>query len=129
MSQTPVEVRELIRTRVVSMDHVEVLMRLHERPDEKLDEPELRKRTRLEPTALGKALEDLVTDGLVSRDPASGAYSFSPKDAADRAAVEALAELYHKRPVTLVKLIYDRPPNPVTTFADAFRIRDEPKKP
>jgi len=38
--------------------------------------------------------------------------------------VDALADLYHTKPVSLVRAIYDRPARAAQTFADAFRIRN-----
>lgn len=123
------EVRELVRRRVTTMDHVEVLMRLHETDGKPLTEAEVRTASRLEPAVVARALADLVTTGLVRHDPASANYAFDPKSAEDRRTVDALSVLYHQRPVTLVKLVYEQPPAPVKSFADAFRLRDEKKEP
>jgi hypothetical protein len=35
-----------------------------------------------------------------------------------------LAEMYHTRPVTLVRAIYERPARAVQSFANAFRLRE-----
>ena len=50
-------------------------------------------------------------------------------------AVDALAEMYNTKPVTLIRAIYSRPatpppapapaPSPMQAFADAFRLRRE----
>jgi DNA-binding IclR family transcriptional regulator len=112
---------------VPSMDHVEVLMRLHE-ADRELSEAEVVASARLGGEAVTKALRGLVDAGLVRLDAEQHTYRFAP-NSADRPAVEELAQLYHQRPVTLVRLVYEMPSTRLRTFADAFRLRDEPKKP
>lgn len=106
------------------MDHVEVLMRLYEAGGEPLTSQELERGARLGPETVARAVADLVSARLVSHDPAAGSYRYAPPTV-DRATVDELSALYHQRPVTLVKLVYAQPPNPVKSFADAFRLRDE----
>jgi hypothetical protein len=59
------------------------------------------------------------------------AYRYAPADDAARRAVDALAEMYQTKPVTLIRAIYSRPATPtkpataVQSFADAFRLRRE----
>lgn len=111
------------------MDHVEVLMRLYEADGTALAPMDIERDARLTPQIVERALADLVATGLARRDAAANAYLFAPGGAVERRAVEALGVMYHTRPVTLVKLIYSQPPAPVKSFADAFRLRDEPAPP
>lgn len=72
------------------------------------------------------ALKDLSTGGLVSSVAgAAGVESFSydPKSESLRSVVNDLAAMYNERPVTLIRAVYDRPAQPVLSFADAFRLR------
>lgn len=107
------------------MDHVEVLVRLSEREGAGIAQQELQTATRLDAKGLERALEDLAQARLVRFDAAGGTWHFDPRSAEDRAAVESLTTLYHQRPVTLVKLIYSMPSRAITTFADAFRLRED----
>lgn len=107
------------------MDHVEVLMRLHGSPDTPLTTREVETASRLGPETTRNSLQHLVREGLARHDPASDTYSFAPGTAAERRAVDALSVMYHQRPVTLVKLIYEQPPTPLKLFSDAFRLRKE----
>jgi hypothetical protein len=118
------DVRELIRRRVTSMDHVEVLMRLFEAGGEPVTTAELQRGARLGPQTVARCAAELAIARLVSHDPAADSYRYAPPNV-DRPTVEELASLYHQRPVTLVKLVYAQPPNPVKSFADAFRLRDD----
>ena len=124
MAEISDDVRELIRRRVTSMDHVEVLMRLYEASGEPLTSMELERGARLGPQTVERCATDLVTARLASHDAASSSYRYAPANV-DRPTVDALSALYHQRPVTLVKLVYAQPPNPVKSFADAFRLRDD----
>src|SRR5688500_6951005 len=107
------------------MDHVEVLVRLLEKQDAGMTEAELREATRLEPKALEGALKDLVRGELARFDAASRIYRSSFRSDEERAAVKGLVQLYHQRPVPLVKLIYAMPSLAISSFADAFRLRKD----
>lgn len=99
-------------------------MRLYEASGEPLTSMELERGARLGPQTVARCAQELVNARLVSHDPASSSYRYAPPNI-DRATVDELSALYHQRPVTLVKLVYAQPPNPVKSFADAFRLRDD----
>jgi hypothetical protein len=40
-----------------------------------------------------------------------------------RHAAMALAEMYRRFPVQVIRAVYERPPSPVQQLADAFRLR------
>lgn len=109
------------------MDHVEVLMRLHEAAGEPVARAEVVRTSRLDPPTVDRALADLVRTGLVSHDPAADTFRYATMSAEDRPAVDALSVMYHQRPVTLVKLVYSQPAAPVKSFAEAFRLRGAPE--
>jgi hypothetical protein len=118
-------VRELVRQRVPTMDHVEVLMRLYE-AGKPVSVADLVRSSRLAPKTVVDVLADLVRSRLASHDPASTTFEYSPT-AGDESSVAALAAMYNQKPVTLVKLVYAQPPTALQSFADAFRIVDKPK--
>lgn len=128
MAEISDDVRELIRRRVTSMDHVEVLMRLFEAHGEPMTAQELERGARLGPQTVTRCATELVNARLITHDPASNSYRYSAPNI-DRPTVEELSALYHQRPVTLVKMVYAQPPSPVKSFADAFRLRDDDDKP
>jgi hypothetical protein len=129
VSDVTQDVRTLIRERLVSMDHVEVLMRLRDAAPEPVTAPQLERSTRLGPKTIARCLAELVHGGLVRQEPASNAFAYAVQTPRDSAAVDELATLYTQRPVTLVKLIYEQPPTAVKLFADAFRLRDDTEEP
>ena len=115
--------RELINRHLPTMDHVQVLLRLRDAP-EGAHLQDLAGSLGLEARATNRALDDLVAGGLVERESHTGRYRCVPHSDASRSALDALEVLYNKRPVTLVRLIYDRPPAALRSFSDAFRLRD-----
>jgi hypothetical protein len=120
-------VRELVRGRVTTMDHVEVLMRLFEAGGAPVSSRDIERTARLGPQTVARCAMELVRAELATVDAATASFAFAPGTPDDRSAVAELATLYHQRPVTLVKLVYAQPPAPLRSFADAFRLRDEPE--
>lgn len=98
-------------------------MRLHEASEKALSPEELRALTYIEEPSLRRALADFVAAGLVREVDPSNLFQYAPRTVADRQAVESMATMYHQRPVTLVRLVYDRAPTPLKSFSDAFRLR------
>jgi len=120
----PSEVRQLLARHAPSMEHVEVLLLLARDPSRALAVEDVRAALRLPGTALPpKTFAALEDGGLIERDASTPpAWRYAPANAALRRAVELLAIAYNERPVTLIRVIYERP-SPVQSFADAFRIR------
>jgi hypothetical protein len=120
----PPGVRALLRGPVSTMAHVEALLLLHRVRPEPRPVAEIAEAAQLATLpAARRCLEDLVAGGLVAADGRDG-YRYAPADADASAAVEALAQMYNEKPVTLVRAIYSRPA-PVQAFADAFRLRKD----
>jgi hypothetical protein len=128
MEDIPPEVRDIVRRHVTSGDHLEVLMRLHEASGRALSFEELRTLTHIEEASVRGAVADFVAAGLVRELETGDRVQFGPRSVSDRQAVESLAVMYHQRPVTLVRLVYDRPPAPLKSFSDAFRLREPDDK-
>ncbi len=75
---------------------------------------------------ISNALQDLSTGGLVSSAPAAAgveSFRYDPKSESLRGLVKDFVAMYNERPVTLIRAVYDRPAQPVLSFADAFRLR------
>lgn len=122
--ELPAEVRELIARHLASMEHVDALLVLHRDAERRWPLAELTAQLHAAPASVARTLRDLSASGLVAE--SGDAFQYAPATPALRDATEALLEAYNARPVTLVRAIYDRPPNAVKSFADAFRIKPEP---
>lgn len=115
----PPEVLRLLDTFVPSMDHVELLLKLHESAGAPMTVDELVARGHIDRAAVLRILRDFEAARVVHETDGAYRYTPSPKD---QEAVRSLMDMYNSRPVTLVRAIYARP-TPVKSFADAFRIR------
>ena len=106
------------------MEEVDVVLLLA-REAEALTVHEIRERLRLPVSSRPMpSLDRLVANELVAAEAGDSEtrYRYAPADSDLRRAVELLAVAYNERPVTLVRLVYQRP-SPAQSFADAFRIR------
>ena len=118
------EVRALVASHLASMDHVEVLLLLC-RKNEPVTAAEIFSTTGRPRELIETALQDLTTGGLLSQTMLNGTetYKFDPQSEGLRSSVNQLETMYNERPVTLVRAVYERPAQPVLSFADAFRLR------
>jgi hypothetical protein len=123
--ELPTAVRELVALCLHNMEEVDALLLLAGH-DVALSVPEIRARLRLPESSLSVAsILKLEQRGLVASDGGQvPRYRYAPGDEELRKAVGLLAIAYRERPVTLVRLVYDRP-HRAQTFTEAFR---EPKE-
>jgi DNA-binding MarR family transcriptional regulator len=115
--------RNLINRHLPTMDHVQALLHLRQAA-EGAHSPDIAAALRLEERTVKKALDDLVAGGVVVRESQTGRYRCVPHADTGPDALEELEVLYNTRPVTLVRLIYERPPAALRSFSDAFRLRN-----
>jgi len=76
--------------------------------------------------SIQRRLQTLTAQGLVEVLPEDH-YRYRPVTAELRSAVHELAEAYREFRVTVIETIFSKPTTPIQDFADAFRIRKEPK--
>lgn len=72
-------------------------------------------------------LDALETAGLVTRRP--DGFVYAPAAPALDELAARLEQTYRQRPVAVINAIVASREDPVRSFAEAFRIRGEPKKP
>lgn len=123
----PVVVTTLLHRALPSMVHIESLLLLARLAPEPASRYAIASEVRSSPALVAAALADLETARLVASVPGTDPpeHRFAPADAADVPAVEALRDVYERKPVTLIRAMYERPapPSPAQAFADAFRVR------
>lgn len=108
------------------MDHVEVLLLLHKSAPQEFSTDDIARETTRPQELITAALDDLTKGGLVSRAAGAGGvetFHYEPQSDELRSAAESLVDVYNTKPVTLIRAIYDRPAEPVISFAEAFRVR------
>jgi hypothetical protein len=122
-SDLPKEVRDLVIRQLHSMEEIELLLVLAGETHA-LTRAEIRTRLRLPPSnAPLPSLDRLLSYQFVIEDDTGEEprYRYAVTDAATRRAIEMLGVAYNERPVTLVRLVYNRP-SQAQNFADAFRL-------
>jgi hypothetical protein len=117
-SGLPPAVQHLLWHELPSVDHVAVLLAL--RALGAGDALRVAAQANVAPGIAAAILHEFQMNSLVTQHGAE--YRFEPNDALRDAAAQ-LAEMYHTKPVTLVRAIYDRPSYAIQQFADAFRLR------
>ncbi|MGZ8378875.1 MAG: hypothetical protein ACXWZS_07045 [Gemmatirosa sp.] len=128
----PAEVLGLIHGPIASMAHAELLLGLRRAAPDSRSLATLAAEAQIAALDVArKCVDELVAAGLAA---ATGPleYGYAPASEDRRRAVDALAEMYNTKPVTLIRAIYSRPATPtpptppsVQAFADAFRLRRE----
>lgn len=121
----PYEVTVLLRRALPSMVHIEVLLLLAKDPSRSWDAAAAAAQVHSTPELAAAALVDLESARLAAAEPGSDplSYRIDTRDDMAATAVASLREMYDRRPVTLIRAVYERPPSAITAFADAFRVR------
>ncbi|HYO08819.1 MAG TPA: hypothetical protein VER17_07580 [Tepidisphaeraceae bacterium] len=122
----PPEVKAFLADHIESVLQLEVLLLLRSRAGEGWSADAVSREFRIDSAWTGGQLATLAGSGLLSHAP-GGQFHYAPRSPALDQAVAATAEAYATRRVTLIGLIFSKPPSPLRSFADAFRIRKEPK--
>jgi hypothetical protein len=122
-SLTP-EVRSFVAEHIDSAEQLEILLLLHRDPDRRWTAQEVSQAIYTVPASALMRLERLVAEGFAtSSGEADPTYVYEPRSDEMRRQVEALSEAFRKDRVAVIKLIFSRPPDPLQSFADAFRLR------
>jgi len=126
-SNLPPEVLTLLHRSLPTMVHIELLLLLFRTGPRSWTVHELAMELRSSPDLVSAALADLETARLAEKEPGVNPvkHRFDASLAPAIQAVAMLQTIYDRRPVTLIKALYKRPPSAVTAFADAFRIRQD----
>lgn len=121
----PEDVQLMIQRHLATMDHVELLMILRGGREDSFTLQQLAEKMRKPAPMVEQCLESLTRGGLAAQ-LTDGTYRYAAREETLDRTAEAVVKLYNERPVTLVRLLYERPPSAVNTFADAFKIRKQP---
>ena len=117
----PASVRGFISSHIVSVAQLEVLLLLRAAADMPWLAWEVARALVTQPEAAAGWLEDLRQRRLASE--SEGTYRYTPANEELDGIVDALAESYANYRVAVIGLIFARPSERITSFADAFRIR------
>ena len=124
-AQIPESVRAFVAQHIDSAELLETLLLVHSGGEREWGPEEVARTIYTVPAGATRRLEQLVQMGLASSNGAMNpAYRFAPASAARRAQVDELAAAYRVNRVGVINLIYNRPPDPLRSFSDAFKLRN-----
>jgi hypothetical protein len=123
----PEPIARFLDEQVESIDQLEILRILGEDREREWDVVALAGEVQAKPQAVHDHLTAMSARGLlVLATREAGLFCRHGASTPElEAMVGRLLQLYKERPVTMIKLVYDRARDPLRAFADAFRIRKE----
>jgi hypothetical protein len=120
------EITRFVAEHIPSADQLDILLLLHGDPAKLWKAEDVSRAVFTVPTAATMRLEDLVARGLlVSSGGADPSYRYQPANEGLRGQVDALAAAYRTNRVAVINLVFQRRPDPLRSFSDAFRVRPE----
>lgn len=118
------EVRRFITEHIDSAERLEVLLLLHRNQGKRWRARDVSAEVYTVPAAATLRLEALVAAGFaVSSGGHDPEYLYQPRAPELAEGVDALAAAYRADRVRVIKTIFERPPDPLQSFSDAFRLR------
>ena len=125
-AEIPDVVRSFVAQHVDSAELLETLLLVYSDPAREWTPEEVARSIYTVPAGATRRLEQLVEMGLAtSSGAADPAYRYAPARPALAAQVDALADAYRRARVAVINLIYNKPPDPLRSFADAFKLRKD----
>lgn len=123
----PDQVARFVDDYVESIEQLEILRVLGEAPTKEWNAADLATATQIHPSAIAPHLAALEQRGLLKIEKREG-IAFCRYGTASADTEKKLTELlqfYKERPVTLIRVVYDRANDRVKAFAESFRLRKE----
>jgi hypothetical protein len=121
------EVKRFINKHVHGVAQLELLLHLRDNPNESVTPSAAARELRLADVQAVDLLRDLHIRGLLAIDKSEGQerYRYEPNTRELARQVEALAKIYPAYRHRVIQLIFSKPPESVTNFAQAFRMRKD----
>jgi predicted ArsR family transcriptional regulator len=123
----PEDLARFMDQNVESIDQLEILRVLGEDREKEWDVASLAAEVQAGPQAVRAHLAAMQSRGLLTTTARGVGLSCRYGAGAPELAnmVDRLLQMYKQRPVTMIKMVYERARDPLRAFADAFRIRKE----
>jgi hypothetical protein len=120
----PPEVRRFIAEHIETAEQLEILLLLQRSGEKQWTALDVSQAIYTVPASATMRLESLVAGGfLSSTGGADPRYRYVPRTDQLRNQVDALSEAYRLDRVGVIKLIFSKPPDPLQSFSDAFKLR------
>jgi AraC-like DNA-binding protein len=118
----PQDVHQFLYQHIESVEQLEVLILLLERPERGWSPDEVARELYSHPASIARRLAMLLGQGLL-REIEPGCYQYAPRTGDLHATTIRVAAMYRERRVAVVTLIASKPIENVRAFSDAFRLR------
>jgi hypothetical protein len=123
----PADVKTFITQRLNSVAQLEILLLVRSGTERTWSAADVADTLKISADMARQQLLLLEHAGLLSvAADAPEDFRYAPKTPELAALMDALAAAYEERRVAVITLIYSKPVDKVRTFADAFRLRQEP---
>lgn len=127
MAPLPQEIIDFLDKNISCIEQLEILRVLKEDPIKEWDTDELGQAVQAKPEVVAAYIAVMQGRGLLTLvGERNHRCRFGPV-AELEGIVERLLRSYKERPVTMIRLVYDKAAIPLRTFADAFRIKEDKK--
>lgn len=125
MDPLPEDVQQFLQSHIDSIEQLELLRVLGEAPTREWLDAELGGSVQVAADSLSAHLAALHGRGLLSRvrRDEQTLWKYGPASKDLELKVRRLLELYCQRPVSMIRLVYQRPASALRVFSDAFRLR------
>jgi len=123
----PEDIRRVILTSIPSVPHIEALLLLRRKPDERWDTRRVGQRLYVNDRTAATVLRDLCEIGVLEASAESSpSYHYRPRTDELKQMVDRVAETYNRNLVEVTNLIHSGLNKKAQQFADAFiwRIKD-----
>lgn len=127
MEPFPEDILQFLQAFISSIDHLEILRVLGDAPNREWTDSEVETQAQVRPERTRTCLKELEQHGFI-RCRLEGAQlicRFAAHTPELEKKLQQLLFLYRQRPVTMIRMIYERSANPLRDFADAFRLKSE----
>lgn len=116
--------KELLQQRLTSIDQIDIVMLLMRDPSRAWTAPEVAATVGTPPESAAMRLFLLASSGLIAFEATAGIpkYRYASTDADTHALLTELADLYQNDRAAVAALV-GAPPDPLRTFADAFKLK------
>ena len=119
----PPDVARFIIDHIGSVEELEILLLLHQKPERSWTAEELNSELRSSLGSVSDRLRHLADHELLVSDAGvPPRYRFQPAEERAARIVGAVAKAYRERRVTIITVIHSKPPRALRDLADAFRI-------
>lgn len=126
MALSPItqEAQQFIAQYIQSVGQLEIFLTLGDGGDRSWSVDEVFRKIQSNEKSISDCLENFLREGVAILEK-EGRYRLSDKSPNLVAIASELQKAYRERQVTIIEMIYKKPPRQIQSFADAFRLRKD----